>query len=83
MSYKSCPSPRRVIDYCFQHTDVMIYVNINLFLFRSTHGIDMGTTCTSTMMCGVKARQGSPSSTGKKFAAICTVTFADSLVRTK
>lgn len=43
----------------------------------------MGTICISTMMSGVKARPASPSSTGKNFAAICIVTSADSLIRTK
>jgi hypothetical protein len=48
-----------------------------VFIFsicRSNHGIDMDTTFISTMMCGEKARQASPSSTGKDFP--CSPQFA-------
>jgi hypothetical protein len=50
---------------------------IDVFIFsvcRSTRGIDMDTTCISTMMCGEKARQATPSSTSKDFS--CSPQFA-------
>jgi hypothetical protein len=46
-------------------------------LYRLTHGIDMVTICSATMMSGAKARPASLFSTGEKLTVICVLAFAN------
>jgi hypothetical protein len=65
------------VESDIKHTSLFLQrKNLHISLFatfvtemcRLTHGIDLGTTCITTIMFGAKAKLESPSSTGNNIA---------------